>query len=560
MNKNYSNLNIDQIKTVFSVLRNCMDDFLFLYDLQEDTYMIDDTALQRFRLERAEFVNLEQGLRNVVHPDDFAALIEDIRLLRTGRKTIHNLEYRWMDRQNHSVWISCRGQVVPDAEGKPHFLIGRIMEIDKKEKIDGVTGLYRGESLKRKLNSYALEENVSGYLLQIGIDNFKDINEKYGLATGNEVLQKVSECVCQAARGTASVYRMHGDEMMVLYIGPADEKSDSAKAMYKKIRTLVDEVIARDGFQLFYTISAGIVYFNQTDIRSDSLLEKAAYSLHQAKLEGKNTSVCYTKDSYDAYIYKMDMQEYLRKDIKNNFHGFSLYYQPIVYIKEGRVLGAEALLRWNSEQLGKVSPAEFIPLLEESGLIIPLGRWIVRTALKQCKQWQKLIPGFRISINLSFVQLNKSDAVRDIMNLIDELEADASDVLFEVTESGELEKENAVQVLRSFKSRFINLAIDDFGTGYSNLRYVKDMTFDLVKIDQSFIRNICTSQYDYLLVKQFTELAHTLHLEVCYEGVETREQLDCVLEMNPDYIQGFYFSRPVPAGEFEDKFIQAEAI
>ncbi len=288
------------------------------------------------------------------------------------------------------------------------------------------------------------------------------------------------------------------------------------------------------------------------------MIQQTGFALHQAKIKGKNCFVQYTQDDYDRYVHQLDVQEKLRQDIENNFSGFQLYYQPIVDMKRKQVLGAEALLRWDSQYFGFLPPVQFIPQLEESGLIIPLGRWIVRTALTMCKRWQKMVPGFRISINLSFVQIEKSDVVKDILEIVEELHVDPSNVMFEVTESGELESGNAFQILHSFKNHELNLAIDDFGTGYSNLRYVRDMTFDLVKIDQSFIRNIRTSQYDYLLVKQFTELAHALHLKVCYEGVETKEDLECVAQLEPDYIQGYYFAKPVPADRFEEDFLNRD--
>ena len=197
-------------------------------------------------------------------------------------------------------------------------------------------------------------------------------------------------------------------------------------------------------------------------------------------------------------------------------------------------------------------------MLEETGLIIPLGRWITKTAIEQCVKWQKVVPGFRMNVNLSFVQIKKSNALQDILYLIHTLNVDKNVLMIEVTESGEIESRVAAKVLRSFKDESIPLAIDDFGTGYSNLRYVKDMTFDLVKIDQSFIRNIINSKYDYLVVKQFTELAHSLNLTVCYEGVENEEVFRCVLDLKPDYIQGYYFSKPVPAAEFEEKCLNQQ--
>ena len=203
------------------------------------------------------------------------------------------------------------------------------------------------------------------------------------------------------------------------------------------------------------------------------------------------------------------MQEKLRLSVRDNFNGFELYYQPIVNIKKRKILGAEALLRWRNPEFGMVSPAEFIPLLEESGLIIPVGRWIIRTAMNQCLKWKERDKEFRININLSFIQIKKSNIIQDIDTCMQDLHFDSRNVLFEVTESGELEEGYMTKrILQSFQRRNLNLGIDDFGTGYSNLRYIKEMMFDLVKIDREFIRNITESQYDYLVVKQFTELSH----------------------------------------------------
>ncbi|MBO5483725.1 MAG: GGDEF and EAL domain-containing protein [Lachnospiraceae bacterium] len=540
---------------VFSLLSLCTDDYLFIYDLLEDKYVISDNVTNVFALEKSQFSNASVELEKVIYPDDFPLLQEDLQALKDGERTVHNLEYRWLGIDGRPVWISCRGQIVNNEQGQAAFLIGRISEIGRKSKIDGVTGLYRENSLKIALANYVLEENVCGYLLQIGIDNFKDINEKYGLEFGDVILANTAQCILEAAGCSGKVYRMNGDEMIVLVTEYPKEKEDPAKELYKKIRRLADQSISEGGYHLFYTISGGSVYFDGDTIVTDKLIEQAGFALHQAKLKGKNTCVRYTQEDYDAYVHTLDVQESLRQDIEDDFRGFELYYQPVVDISKKQILGAEALIRWNSTKFGFMSPAEFVPLLEESGLIIPLGRWIAKTALQQCKIWKQKIPDFRMNVNLSFVQIKKSDALKDILELIEELEVDRKNVMFEVTESGELESGNAIQVLRAFKNQSIHLAIDDFGTGYSNLRYVRNMTFDLLKIDQSFIRNIRENKYDYMVVKQFTELAHALELQVCYEGVETKEDLECVLELNPDYVQGYYFSKPVPASVFEENYL-----
>jgi len=216
------------------------------------------------------------------------------------------------------------------------------------------------------------------------------------------------------------------------------------------------------------------------------------------------------------------------------------------------------LARWTSKTYGFMSPVEFIPLLEESSLIIPLGRWIMQTAVKQCKDWKNYIPDFKMNINLSFVQLIKSDIVKDALECIDANDIPHDNIVFELTESGELESSQATKnVLKSFMEKNIELAIDDFGTGYSNFRYMKDMMFAMVKIDRLFIKNIQHSEYDYRIVKHITDMAHSLNLKVCYEGVETQKELDIVKSLNPDCIQGFFYGRPVNPFKFEQKHLKA---
>lgn len=545
---------------VFSLLSMCTEDYLFILNLREDFFVISESAADTFLLPGHEFANACKVFDSVVYPGDVELLQDDLAVIREGRSNVHNMEYRWLGKDGRPIWISCRGQVVKGDDGSAAYLIGRIAEIGRKSKIDGVTGLYREAALRSALTEFALQTEVHGYLLQIGIDNFRGINERYGQEFGDTILSSLAKAILSVVGDRGQVYRMNGDEMIVLVTGYDISEENPAKTLYKEIRHKTDNSVSDSGYHLFYTVSGGCVYFDEKLQSWDKLVEQAGFALHQAKLKGKNTCVSYSQEVYDDYVHTLEVQESLSNDIAADFRGFELYYQPVVNIPKKKILGAEALIRWNSKEFGFMSPAQFIPLLEESGLIIPLGRWIARAALEQCKAWQKLVPGFRINVNLSFVQLKKSDILKDILELIDELQVDRNQVMFEVTESGEIETGTAASVLRAFKGEAIHLAIDDFGTGYSNLRYVRNMTFDLVKIDQSFIRNICENEYDYLVVKQFTELAHALNLTVCYEGVETKEDYECVLELNPDYIQGYYFSKPLTAAEFEEKCLRNNMI
>jgi len=556
--KNKIQVDFAQFEYALLLLGECTDDYMFILDFDNDHYALSKTALDIFALEESHFFNATKVLKNVIYSEDYEMLVNDLEAIKEQRQCEHNLEYRWLDKMGNPIWINCRGQVVSAESGKPQYLVGRIGELGKQSKIDNVTSLYRENVLKSQYVELCKTSNFKGYVLSIGIDNFKEINEKYGMDYGDSILSNVSSCIKRFIHSNSEIFRLDGDEFVIFSKNYQISDHSKVKELYKKIRREVDRSIEKSGYQTFYTISAGAVFFDSETDDYDTIMRSVRFALHNSKINGKNTYFEYNEDSYLKYIRKIDLQECLRKSIENGFEGFELYYQPIINIVEGTIYGAEALARWTSKTYGFMSPVEFIPLLEESSLIIPLGRWIMQTAVKQCKDWKNYIPDFKMNINLSFVQLIKSDIVKDALECIDANDIPHDNIVFELTESGELESSQATKnVLKSFMEKNIELAIDDFGTGYSNFRYMKDMMFAMVKIDRLFIKNIQHSEYDYRIVKHITDMAHSLNLKVCYEGVETQKELDIVKSLNPDCIQGFFYGRPVNPFKFEQKHLKA---
>ena len=553
-------MTVEQICTVIDLLNPCIDDHLYVYDFTNDYYYISPHAAERFPIPGTAFHNVIENHRHFVYAPDLAALQTDLNDLIAGRKDFHNMQYRWIDKKGQPVWINCRGEAVYDKENDVLYLVGAIEEIGSIRKYDNTTNLY-SESMLEK-NYFMMDNNSEkkrGYMLLIGVDNFKAVNEKYGVKTGDEVLADIAGCIIQCVGDTKSVYRLSGDEFAILMTrqGTDEEIVDKAKLLYKYIRVRVDNMIKERNYSIFYTISGGADIFESGRDSFDSVIQNARFALHEAKLKGRNTFVAYSKEQYETYIHKMDIQEHLRSSIINGFNGFEVYYQPIFNTSCNAIKGAEALIRWNSEKYGFMSPVDFIPLLEESSLIIPLGKWIITQAVQQCKKWCGIIPDFTVNINLSFVQVIKSDIVGDAMECITQEDISHKNIVFEVTESGELENNPMVRnVLRSFELLGFKLAIDDFGTGYSNLRYIRDMTFGIIKIDRLFVQNIDSNTENYSLVEYVIDMAHKLGIKVCVEGVETAEELECVKALGADCIQGYYYGKPMPADEFESKFIR----
>ena len=259
----------------------------------------------------------------------------------------------------------------------------------------------------------------------------------------------------------------------------------------------------------------------------------------------------------DIDMLMEDLQDELRRCLSEGFEGFELFFQPIYNPQNDKLSGAEALIRWNSSKYGFMGPDKFIPLLEESALIIPLGRWIIDTAAKACNRWITNIPDFVMHINLSFVQIVKSNIMKDVLEHVGRYSAANNHYVFEITETIEMDQIPAVErVFKEFVKNGFRLAIDDFGTGYSNYGYMRDKTFDIVKVDRSFITDIDKLKNNYLMVSFIIRMAHEMGLHVCIEGVETKEELSCVKELGADYIQGYYYGKPVCMADFEEQHLK----
>ena len=249
----------------------------------------------------------------------------------------------------------------------------------------------------------------------------------------------------------------------------------------------------------------------------------------------------------------------MRRAVNDQCKGFEAYFQPIVDINNKCILGAETLLRFHTEELGMVSPVEFIPLLEESGLIIPVGKWILEQALEACCRIQEYIPDFRVSVNLSYIQVLKSDVLNEILSAVEKYRLKPGSVMIELTESGFIEANaNFLEFCEGLHRNGILIALDDFGTGYSNFHYLYNLNPDTIKIDRSFTIKALSNDSEYNLLQHMVDMTHSINLKLCIEGIETDKELERICGMNPDYIQGFYFGKPCPYDLFLQEHVSME--
>jgi diguanylate cyclase (GGDEF)-like protein len=484
-------------------------------------------------------------------------LAEDVERLATGVSDCHALEYRWVDRKGKVVWISCRGTVVTGPEHHK-LLIGRVSELGKKAKADNVTGLRREARFRLDAEAILRDKADSiNYMMRIGIDNFKEINEKEGMEAGDEVLQELSECILATVDEKVDVYRLVADEFMIMDANP--KSTAKAEEIYNHIKMKVAKTVRQKEYSRFYTISAGVIEDDFQNKSADEIMRLTEFTLNEAKRNGRNQMAMYNKDDYNTYLNRLNMRKALRLAVNHQFEGFSVFYQPIVSVPERKLAGAEALLRWKHEDYGNVSPAEFIPILEESGLIIPVGRYVLWEAAKQCKEWRKTLPGFKMHVNLSYVQLHKSDLMKDVEECIKDVGIEPGGLVLELTESGYIETDSRTQeFFKNLREQNIDLALDDFGTGYSNMRYLKEISADTVKIDRSFVVQALQNEHDYNIISHIIDMVHSLGSSVCMEGIEAAEELAKMMKINPDLIQGYYFGKPSPPDQFEKDFLNEE--
>ncbi|MCI8871524.1 MAG: EAL domain-containing protein [Lachnospiraceae bacterium] len=552
--QNFHEITVEQLCKVINLLHPCMDDYLYVYDFINDFYYISPHAKQRFCIPDNTFHDVVASHGLFVYPADLAALQEDLNALLEGRRQFHNLEYRWLDLDRQPVWINCRGYVVRDQE-KALYMIGCINEIGAAQKADNVSGLLGSSSLQTYMDTVPVPF-PDGYLLHLGLDDFKEINEKLGIEYGDTVLRQTAECISKCIFPSQKLYRTVADEFLILDFQGGSCKD--AKALYRAIQREIIHFVEECRYEAVFTISGGILESSKIkDYSFYDVMKLSEFSLNEAKRQGKNRCYCFCQEDYEAFLKRKKLTQFLRQAVYQDCKGFEAYFQPLFHARTNTLYGAETLMRFHSPEGSMVSPVEFIPILEETGLIIPVGRWILEQALTACKCIMETIPDFRISINVSYVQVIKSDIINEIVSAANAHQVPPANVIVELTESGLLESNpHFTRLLAKLRENGIRLALDDFGTGYSNFHYLHDLRPDIIKIDRSFTAKALANEYEYNLLDLISKMVHTLNLNVCVEGIETSNERNQIQNLAPDYIQGFYFGKPCPYQQFTENYIK----
>jgi diguanylate cyclase (GGDEF)-like protein/PAS domain S-box-containing protein len=469
----------------------------------------------------------------------------------------------WNRRKNGEVFPQFLTiSVERDEQGETAHYIGLVTDISQRkydeERIerlayyDPLTDLPNRVLLQDRLArvlAVAQREQHSAAILMLDLDRFKNINESLGHSVGDSVLQAVAERLRSCVREADTVARLGGDEYLVV-MGELDSAQDAAIVARKILDAFIPPVTVGDK-ELGITLSIGIGVFPNDGEDEQTLMKNADSAVYSAKQAGRNTYQFYTRDMNASMLNTLLIENALRRALERQ--ELRLFFQPQVDLGSGKIIGAEALIRWMHPEQGLVAPCSFIPIAEESGLILPIGEWVLRDAFRHLKSWQDAgFADLTVAVNMSALQFHQENLAERIVAIANETGADLQYVELELTESMIMHSAEAmIESMLALKALKLKLSIDDFGTGYSSLSYLKRFPIDKLKIDRSFVNDIADNPADLAISKVIIDLARNLNMRVIAEGVETAEQLRLLRDHGCDEMQGFFFSRPVPAEEFE---------
>jgi diguanylate cyclase (GGDEF)-like protein/PAS domain S-box-containing protein len=498
---------------------------------------------------------LGSSLLDLVHP-------EDAKTTPLEESPDDESPRRWRLRQSDGTWVetemdvkdllddpAVRGYVVTIQDVGHRRMLEE--QIRHQAFHDSLTGLANRALFEDRLN-HALErlrrDSTQGAaVIFIDLDDFKTVNDSLGHASGDDLLKAFAGCLADCTRRADTVARFGGDEFAVLVEGFLAE--DAALVIAERIHATLEKPIRLEQDDVYVHASIGVAN-GDAGSTADELVRNADLAMYSAKDEGKGQTACFEPSMHSAARKRLQLTGDLRRALDEK--QLSVNYQPLIRLEDGRMLGAEALLRWSHPELGMVPPAEFIPLAEESGLIMTIGSFVLNEACRQLKAWQNEHPGKHpdyVSVNLSVKQFQREgQVVEEVQRAIQDAGIRGSNLMLEITESVLMEdRKPIIRDLDALRKLGVRIAIDDFGTGYSALSYLREFPIDTVKMDRSFVHNLGEDRADIALVRSVVELGEALDMQIIAEGIEVQGQLDSVTGLRCDIGQGYFFAPPLDA-------------
>ena len=542
-----------------SIVGQIANEGVWDWHLDTNTMEFDERFYAMFGYKNQEFPSTVKEWYKLIHKDDFEYITQCYKFYLAGKSRIYDAEYRFLCKDNSYMWVRARGKIVKrDNKGKPIHFVGTHSDISVQKKhekrilqqahFDSLTSLPNRFLSLDRLNVACEKAKRSGELvalLFLDLDDFKKVNDTLGHNIGDQLLIEAAARLCKVVRNVDTVGRLGGDEFIIILgeLKSAQEVQPIVENLLNQFR----DMFVINSIELLLTTSVGIAIFPSDANNASDLLRNADSAMYNAKECGRNTYSFYTSKMNELAQRRLTIESQLHNALAKN--EFSVHYQPKINLANSKIIGAEALLRWNNPVLGNVPPDEFISIAEQTGLIIALGEFVLKKSLAQTVIWRdKYNDNFEIAVNLSPRQFRDLQLVDTIKNYLNNTNLPASSLELEITEGVLLSSHShAQEILKSLNSFGIKIAMDDFGTGYSSLSYLRNYAFDVLKIDRSFINNMTLTQKDEELIKAVIAMAHALGIKVVAEGIETQQQFEHLASLKCDYGQGYLFSKPLTA-------------
>lgn len=520
--------------------------YIYVCDMKTNISRWSKASVEYFGLSGEYIEDAATAWEQHIHPDDREIYNADITGVFSGTKPRHECQYRAKNRMGEYVWVECKGSVIRDDAGNPIIFAGLMTRLDGQNKYDSLTGLLTTHELHHCKFSQG-----RGTAVLIGIDGFRKVVSNYGYNTGDELLVIFSRKIKENCEEKWRLYRFSGDEFLVIAF---DADAGRVQEFYEKVCREADGAELRDGQKITIGASAGAVAFPRDADTREALITKLEHSLEYAKTNHRGTLVFFSEEIARKHERGLALREDLNQSIKNNFHGFELFFQPFVNPETNLIAGCECLLRWKGEKIKDSYPMEFIKVLEDYGGIRDVGFWVMEQAIKQQVAWRDTYGELQVSFNVSYQQFMDEDFEDRLISYVEKYGVNPSYMIIELTESCQVDKpQELASMFDRLRGRGFKVALDDFGTAYASLEMLKCLHVDYIKVEHSFVRELSEPGHDidYVIIDNLLTMCRRLGYDSIVEGVENGKVADIVGEMDVTLLQGYYYSRPVCRNDFE---------
>ncbi len=531
------------------------DSMIYITDVRNNMTKVTYNTLDMFDLPGENTYNIMPRWYKLIHPDDLSMFQNTYHDLIQGAVSRIKCEYRVLNKFGSYVTIIHRAVLRRNEKGEVDTVVGSINWADSESRYDETTQLLNVHEFQYELERICKSTGERGAIIVFGFDNFGYVNKIYGYTFGNEVLRSFAKSILNSMNQSGNIYRLDGDKFAIIIKGGG---RNDIRRCFSIIQKIAETPYVIQDKNITHTVSAGAVLYPENGQSKEVLYRNLDNALNEAKLSGKNKIVYFSDELAEQAAFSLRLLDALKDSINKNCEGFELYYQALIDARTDKLYGCEALIRWKHPDFPPIGSNVFIPLLEDSGFIDDVGRWIIMTALTQLRKWLKLNPDFKMNVNVSYLQFKNPQFKHFVVEQLKRFNIRPSSLIIELTESCRVTDIRGLQnEFKYLRDNGILMALDDFGMGYSSLGILRELSADMVKLDHTFVIQIADSVLDKAIIENIVNICHAVNILVCVEGIENETIFNIVKAFKPDNLQGYYFSKPIPAGDFERLFDNA---